>query len=89
MKTRAYHKGRRFEYRVKREFERRGYVVFRLAGSKPFDLIALNKREVIFIECRMSKLPSRGEIDKIKELAEKAGAKAKIVTPDKEIDVEV
>jgi Holliday junction resolvase len=47
-----YHKGRRFEYQVKRWLEDKGYLVLRTAGSHGFaDLIAIGKKgEVIFYQ---------------------------------------
>jgi Holliday junction resolvase len=47
-----YHKGRRFEYQVKRWLEDKGYLVLRTAGSHGFvDLIAVGKLgEVIFYQ---------------------------------------
>ena len=54
MKT--YAKGRRFEYQVKKMLEKDGYIVFRLAGSKPLDLIAFRKGKVMFCECKTSEI---------------------------------
>jgi Holliday junction resolvase-like predicted endonuclease len=47
-----YHKGRRFEYQVKKWLEEKGYIVLRTAGSHGFaDLIAVGKNgEVIFYQ---------------------------------------
>jgi len=57
-------KGKRLEYKVKTIFQARGYTVFRCAGSKPVDLIAIkylrwgNDRlsdpdyEILLIECK-------------------------------------
>jgi Holliday junction resolvase len=53
--NRSYKKGYRFEHRVKRFLERKGYVVYRLAGSKPFDLIAISGSNVYIIECKSNK----------------------------------
>ncbi len=53
MPNRKYEKGRRFEYKVKRLFEEMGYVVIRSASSHSFaDLIALKKKDIIFIQCK-------------------------------------
>jgi hypothetical protein len=39
-----YIKGRRLEYKVKKELEKNGYIVIRSAGShSPFDLVALKQ----------------------------------------------
>jgi len=62
-----YRKGARFERRVKRYLEERGYFVVRSAGSKgKFDLIAVRKEidgnvEVVGIQCRVSKRLKKGE----------------------------
>ena len=82
-----YYKGRRFEYKVKRDLEKKGYLVFRLAGSKPIDLIALKRGEIVFVECKTHKNISAGELDKLREMAVKVGARAVVVTPDGEIDL--
>ncbi|MHC1600108.1 MAG: restriction endonuclease [Candidatus Methanospirareceae archaeon] len=83
-----YHRGRRFEYKVKRNLEDNGYLVFRMAGSKPIDLIALKNGEVLLIECKTYKNVPKGEIEKLREMANRAGARAKIVTPEGEIDLD-
>jgi len=62
----SYRKGRRFEYRVKKFLEERGFVVFRIAGSKPVDLIAINGtfNIVMIIECKNMKMSnSRLEVE--------------------------
>lgn len=52
-----YKKGRAFEYRIKKKFEKQGYIVLRTSGSHGFaDLIAVRKGEVIFIQCKDRKL---------------------------------
>jgi len=83
MSTKA--KGRRFEYRVRDHFRERGYAVFRCAGSKPIDLIAIKKGEpVLLIECKSS---SRGvgkvELEKLIELGERTGARVLLARPGK------
>ena len=47
-----YRKGYRFEHRVKKYLEKKGYKVFRIAGSKPIDLIAMSSRIVYLVECK-------------------------------------
>ena len=59
MVNQRYRKGYRFEIRVKRYFERLGYKVFRLAGSKPLDLIALSKNEIYLIECKTGRVTKK------------------------------
>lgn len=50
-----YQKGRRLEYRVKKHFEDKGYLVIRSAGShSPIDLIAISPFEVVFIQVKSS-----------------------------------
>jgi len=50
-----YHKGRRFEYKVRDLLKREGWIVFRCAASKPVDLIALKGDAVVLIECKTGK----------------------------------
>ena len=59
-----YRKGYQFEHRVKRYLERKGYKVFRVAGSKPVDLIAISRNNVFLVECKTHK-------EKIKKATEK------------------
>ncbi|MFZ8801637.1 MAG: hypothetical protein ACO2PO_01390 [Candidatus Calescibacterium sp.] len=65
----CYHKGRRFEYQVKKFLEKQGYIVLRTAGSHGFaDLIAVGKDgEVIFYQ-----LSYRFEKSKYKKLMDVA-----------------
>ncbi|MEM2367018.1 MAG: hypothetical protein QXQ50_02145 [Candidatus Bathyarchaeia archaeon] len=51
-KVKAYQKGRRFEYQVKRLLESQGYIVFRCASSKPLDLVAFRLGKVLVCECK-------------------------------------
>lgn len=52
---RSYEKGRRFEYLVKEKLEQAGYMVIRSAGShSPFDLVAVGKEDIMFIQCKNS-----------------------------------
>ena len=87
-----YHKGRRFEYRVKRHLERQGYVVFRCAASRPVDLIALKPGEPpLLVECKYGK-SKLTEADRraLLELARRAGARALLARNDgREIMLEV
>ena len=66
MPNRNYNKGRAYEYKIKKRYEKLGYTVFRTAGShSPADLIALRclKRihlnwnsmsllDVVLIQCK-------------------------------------
>lgn len=47
-----YSKGRNLEYSVKRRLESLGYTVFRCAGSRPVDLIAIKEGEILLVECK-------------------------------------
>lgn len=55
MPNKFYLKGKAFEHRVKKYLEKKGYTVFRLAGSKPADLIAINSQTIYIIECKYAK----------------------------------
>jgi len=52
MNKHPYHLGRLAEYKIRDYYASKGYVVFRLAGSKPFDLIALRNDEILLIEVK-------------------------------------
>lgn len=75
----SYRKGRRFEWRVKKFLEAKGYWVMRSGGSKgPPDLAAAKKGEGLFlIECKVNKsdFSSKERLELLAE-AEKAGATA-------------
>ena len=61
--------GYRAECRARNELRDRGYLVVRSAGSKtPFDLIAINKNEVIGVQVKVS--PYRKTINPVKFLNE-------------------
>jgi len=59
MPNRNYQKGRRYEYKEKKIWEERGYLVFRTAGShSPFDLICIPlppHNQVILIQLKSGK----------------------------------
>ena len=77
-----YKKGRLFEYKVKKEFEKRGYYVVRSAGSKGvFDLIAIGNGEVLGIQCKLGKV-SEGEIREMLEVGRRYGIIPIIATKD-------
>ncbi len=61
MVNKRYRKGYRFEHRVKKHLEKLGYKVFRLAGSKPIDLIAvkIGGKTTYYIECKTTKYTKR------------------------------
>ena len=66
MPNKNYLNGRRKEYKIKREFEKLGYIVLRTAGSHGFaDLIAIEIREkrIIFIQCKPNNFSKKKEIE--------------------------
>lgn len=69
-----YERGRSFEYRVKKHYERKGYFVMRSAGSHgPADLIALKchapAADVILIQCKAGRAnPTQKEICRLVKL---------------------
>lgn len=72
-----YTSGRRFEYRVKKYLEKKGYYVMRSAGSKsPFDLIAIPKHNhtcgsglnILLIQCKHGTKISKAEREKNKTI---------------------
>jgi len=57
MPNKNYVKGRAKEYRLKKKYEEKGYIVMRTAGSHGFaDLIAINSEEVLFIQSKPKSL---------------------------------
>ena len=53
--AKAYQRGRNFEYRVKKDMEKRGYLVLRSPASKsPVDLYCMKKNELVFIQCKLN-----------------------------------
>lgn len=81
MKSSSYVRGRRFEYKVKKALEKEGWVVFRCAGSRPVDLIALKPGVMpCLIECKYSSNPvekpnlSPSELETLKKLKKITGA---------------
>lgn len=68
MPNRNYEKGRRKEYKIRRNFERDGWIVLRTAGSHGFaDLIAIKGKHTKFIQCK----PDNFSEAKTKRLMEK------------------
>jgi len=63
-----YRKGYRFELRVKKYLEGRGFKVFRCAASKPVDLIAMSPKAVYMIECKVGRF-FRKDLEKLVECA--------------------
>ncbi|RPI86150.1 MAG: hypothetical protein EHM34_00200 [Nitrosopumilales archaeon] len=100
MPNKNYVKGRAFEYKIKKHYEKAGFVVFRMAGShSPADLIAFppighwfRGKELdyvpILIQCKATeaKTPEK-EIAELKKLADKLSLKAVLVTKKKGKDI--
>jgi len=58
MGNKNYEKGRRKEYKLKRELERAGWLVLRTAGSHGFaDLVAIKGTTIRFIQCKPDDFP--------------------------------
>jgi Holliday junction resolvase len=86
-KNTAYKKGRRFEYRVKKHFEKLGYYVIRqyaskgaqdLTAIKGFEIHGFKTKcsEVLLIQCKNLKVErklSKNEIQNLKALAKWTG----------------
>lgn len=51
-----YRKGRSAENYLKKRLIATGYKVFRIAGSKPADLIAVNETDILLIEVKSYRL---------------------------------
>lgn len=64
MTNKNYISGRRWEYKVKDQWEKDGYVVIRASGSHgDFDLVAFNPHLVdmpYFIQCKRTRSESEG-----------------------------
>jgi len=70
-----YSRGRDFEWQVRDYLRENGYEVVRAAGSKTkLDLIAMKPRQLIFVQCKRSALPSPAERMRVAELAGMVGA---------------
>ena len=51
----AMDRARWFEYAVKRKLQAEGFIVFRLMGSRPVDLVAFRNGEILLVECKISR----------------------------------
>jgi len=75
-----YRKGHRWELKVKKMWEAKGYVVYRSAGSKgAADLIALKDGKIVLIQVKVNNKPSRSEIAKLLKEAKKCKATPLVV----------
>ena len=82
--TSGYVRGRRFEYKVKKLLEERGYIVVRSAASKgPFDLVALRFGEILLIQCKLDGNLSKAEKQQMIAAARVAGGKPLLAIKDK------
>ena len=63
-------KGIRFEREVKRYLEDKGFFVVRQSASLFPDIIAIDKINVYFIECKVNKYVSKAEKKKLRDLLE-------------------
>jgi len=71
-----YHKGRLFEWKVRDELRKKGYAVFRFAGSKPVDLFAVKSNgEMYFVECKtdVERNMTKREINRLRVIQECTG----------------
>ena len=75
-----YKKGHRWELKVKKMWEAKGFVVYRSAGSKgAADLIALKNGKIVLIQVKVNKKPKCSEVAKLQKEAKKCKATALIV----------
>lgn len=59
-------KGNRNEHRSRRLLESDGYAVIRSAASRsPFDLIAFNSFQIMLVQVKTGKFPSKAELEAI------------------------
>ncbi len=78
-----YEKGRRYEWKIRDEYRKKGYLVIRSAGSKSaFDLVAIKRdqyewreghgSEVLLIQCKTGKSAERekAKLQSLKNLYE-------------------
>ena len=62
MPNKNYQKGIKKEYKIKKQFEMKGYTVLRTAGSHGFaDLIAIKWLKIRFIQCKPDNFSKREE----------------------------
>lgn len=79
MRRTAYHRGRKFEYRLKKFFERNGAVVLRTAGShSPFDLVVIEEGTISFIQCKIRKSRPKKDLEDLKAFMRKYFQKPRI-----------
>jgi len=79
MVNKNYQKGRAFEYKIKKAYEKSGYLVFRSAGSHSIaDLIAIHPSGLVhLIQCKATTYNkiSKKELDNLREVANRYNCK--------------
>jgi Holliday junction resolvase len=72
----THQQGRQLEYAVRRRLKTHGYVVFRCAGSRPIDLIAMKGGTILLIECKTGLNPhlSSKQMNYILDISKKVRA---------------
>jgi Holliday junction resolvase len=67
-------KGRNLEYSVRDRLRALGYTVFRCAGSRPVDLVAIKEGRLLLVECKTGRNPylSPTQVSSLLELSKKA-----------------
>jgi Holliday junction resolvase len=72
----THQQGRQLEYAVRRVLKAKGYVVFRCAGSRPVDLIAMKNNQILLIECKTGLHPhlSPKQMNRILDISKKVRA---------------
>ena len=84
MPNRSYQKGYGFERRVRKMFEKEGYLVIRSSGSKFPDGVALKgdkghfMTDIIIWEAKVNKYLSKEEKEEAKKIFEKTGIHLKV-----------
>jgi len=77
----SYAKGARFERRVKRALEDRGYFVIRASSSKPIDLVCIKNGEVLLIECKLrARSIGRRALEEVRRISERTRVRGLIAT---------
>lgn len=74
-KSKAYQRGRDFEYRVKKDMEKHGYLVLRSPASKsPVDLYCITMGGLVFIQCKLHGVIGVDEWNAFYDVAESVNA---------------
>ena len=73
--------GRNLEYAVRRKLRKLGYTVFRCAGSRPVDLIAITKHRILLVECKTGLNPhlTQKQMTRILDISKKVRAVVMLV----------